>query len=271
MSGGITNKNYLVTDQGRKYFVRLGEDIPVHGVKRFNELAASRAAFEAGISPAVLHAEPGVMVLDYIEGHALTAEQVREEKNIHSIVALLKTCHHDLPRYFRGPALVFWVFQVLRDYAHTLRACGSAWVDELDALRDIALKLETDVGDIRLVFGHNDLLCGNLIDDGTRLWLIDWDYAGFNSPLFDLGGIASNNAFNAEQELYLLQCYFSDAPSDKLYRQYSAMKCASLLRETMWSMVSEHCSDIDFDFQQYTQDNLKLFHQAWQTQQSNHS
>src|SRR5467141_1208081 len=76
--GGITNKNYLVADRGQKFVVRLGEDIPIHGVMRFNELAASRAAFAAGISPEVIYAEPGVLVLRYIEGRALSPESVRD-------------------------------------------------------------------------------------------------------------------------------------------------------------------------------------------------
>lgn len=267
ISGGITNHNYLVTDRGCKYFVRLGEDIPIHGVKRFNELAASEAAHKVGISPAVLYSEAGVMVLEYIEGAALSTKDVRGEKNLSRIIDLIKTCHTDIPKVFKGPALVFWVFQVLRDYANTLRDCKSHWIDDLTKLQDHAQSLERDVGEISLVFGHNDLLSGNVIDDGRRLWLIDWDYAGFNSPLFDLGGLSSNNAFNEQHEAFLLEHYYSKTPDKTLYKQFSAMKCASLLRETLWSMVSEHHSEINFDFNKYTQDNLKQFQQAWQQHQ----
>ena len=55
------------------------------------------------------------------------------------------------------------------------------------------------MGPVDIVFGHNDLLPANFIDDGERLWLIDFDYAGFNSPLFDLGGLASNNGLDEAQ------------------------------------------------------------------------
>ncbi|MCH2298320.1 MAG: phosphotransferase, partial [SAR324 cluster bacterium] len=61
---------------------------------------------------------------------------------------------------------------------------------EMSNLITTADKLEKEVGTIDLVFGHNDLLAANFIDDGDRLWLVDWDYAGYNSPLFDLGGLA---------------------------------------------------------------------------------
>ncbi|MEE8625988.1 MAG: hypothetical protein V3T19_11660, partial [Acidiferrobacterales bacterium] len=68
LTGGITNANFIVDDAGKRYFVRVGDDIPLHGVMRFNELAASRAAYEAGISPEVIHHESGAIVMRFIEG-----------------------------------------------------------------------------------------------------------------------------------------------------------------------------------------------------------
>src|SRR3546814_3608967 len=89
-------------------------------------------------------------------------------------------------------------------------------------------------------------------------------YAGFNSPLFDLGGLASNNQLAPAQEDWMLEAYFERPVDDSLRRRYQAMKCASLLRETLWSMVSEIHSDIDFDYRAYTADNLARFQAAVQ-------
>jgi thiamine kinase-like enzyme len=158
---------------------------------------------------------------------------------------------------------VFWVFQVVRDYAGTLRDADSRLLGALPRLLEISGTLEREVGPIQLVFGHNDLLAANFIDDGRRLWLIDWDYAGFNSPLFDLGGLASNNRLDADQEVRMLTEYFGAAADAALMRRYRAMKCASLLRESMWSMVSEVHSSLDFDYIGYTDDNLARFEGAW--------
>ena len=105
----------------------------------------------------------------------------------------------------------------------------------------------------------------NFLDDGQRLWLIDWDYAGFNSPLFDLANLASNNELAPEQERYVLETYFGAPPTPELQLQYSAMKCASLLRETMWSMVSEIHSKLDFDYKAYTADYLARFERTLAT------
>ncbi len=121
LAGGITNQNFTVVDGGRRYVVRVGDDILVHGVVRANELAASRAAYLAGLSPRVVHAEPGILVLDFVEGRTFTPEDVRNPANLERLVDMVRRCHRDIPQHLRGPAAMFWVFHVVRDYAHTLR------------------------------------------------------------------------------------------------------------------------------------------------------
>jgi len=262
LGGGITNINFVVEDGSRRYFVRVGEDIPVHGLMRFNELAAARAAAAVGLSPEVVYAAPGVMVTGFVEGRTWGPEDARDPANLERIVALIRRCHREMPKHLRGPALMFWVFQVVRDYAATLRAGDSRHVAALPDLLSRAEKLEAAVGPVEIVLGHNDLLAANFIDTGTRLWLIDWDYAGFNSPLFDLANLASNNAYTPALEGDLLAAYYG-APADAaLLRRFRAMACASLLRETMWSMVSEIHSALDFDFAAYTAENLARFEHA---------
>jgi thiamine kinase-like enzyme len=263
LAGGITNQNFTVEDRGRRYVVRVGNDILVHGVVRANELAASQAAHLAGLSPRVVHAEPGVLVLDFIEGRTFTPEDVRNPANLERLVDMVRRCHHDIPQHLRGPAAMFWVFHVVRDYAHTLREANSRHAPLLPDLLARTARLETAIGPIEVVFGHNDLLAANFIDDGHRLWLLDWEYAGFNSPLFDLGGLASNSELSPEQSEQVLSLYFDKYVDDQLRRRAAAMTVASLLRETMWSMVSEIHSTVDFDYAAYTAENLRRFEAAY--------
>lgn len=263
LGGGITNVNFVVEDAGKKFVVRIGNDIPVHQVMRFNELTASRAAEASDLSPAVRHHEAGALVIDFVDGKTLGEEDVRHPDMLPRLLPLLKQCHTGIPERLRGPVLMFWVFHVIRDYGWTLEEGSSHHLSTLPSLLEAASDLERAVGKIDLVFGHNDLLPGNFIDDGQRVWLIDWDYAGFNSPLFDLGGLASNNGLSPEQEEWMLETYFEKPADDSLRRSYAAMKCASLLRETMWSMVSEIYSDLDFDYGAYTTENLSRFETAY--------
>jgi thiamine kinase-like enzyme len=265
LTGGITNQNFTVEDRGRRYVVRVGNDILVHGVVRANELAASRAAHLAGLSPGVVHAEPGILVLDFVEGGTFTPEDVRNPANLERLVDMVRRCHRDIPQYLRGPGAMFWVFHVVRDYAHTLREANSRHAPLLPDLLARVARLEAAVGPIEVVFGHNDLLAANFIDDGQRLWLVDWEYAGFNSPLFDLGGLASNSELSPAQAERALGLYFGRPVDDDLRRRAAAMTAASLLRETMWSMVSEIHSTVDFDYAAYTAENLRRFEAAYAT------
>ena len=267
LGGGITNTNFVVRDRGRRHVVRIGGDIPVHHIIRSNELAASLAAAQAGVSPAVLHHEPGVLVLDFIDGRTFTPADVREPRNFAPMIDLIRRCHRLIPNHFRGPAAIFWVFHVLRDYAHRLTEEGSSHAPILPRLIAEAAVLEAQVGPVDIVFGHNDLLAANLMDDGERLWLVDWDYAGFNSPLFDLGGLASNSELSPDAAQTLLELYFERPVDDDLRRRAAAMTAASLLRETMWSMISEIHSSLDFDYAAYTTENLARYEAAYRLAQ----
>ena len=265
LDGGITNVNFKVRDGARTVVVRIGSDIPVHHVLRFNELAASRAAHAAGISPAVLHHEPGVLVIDWVDGHTLTAAAVRAPAMLARVLALIARSHRDLPGHLRGASLAFHPFHIIRDYAATLRDGHSPHAHSLPALLRTAHRLEQAVGPDTLVYGHNDLLPANILDDGRRLWLIDWDYAGWSSPLFDLGGLAANNQLAPGQEHWLLEAYFQSPATPALLHRYHAMKATAALRETLWSMVSERHSDLPVDFAAYTRANLAAFHAALET------
>jgi thiamine kinase-like enzyme len=265
LSGGLTNHNYLVTESARRRFVvRQGRDIPLHGIMRFNELAAARAAFSAGVGPEVVHAGSGFMVSRFVAGTVLTPELIRAGPMLGRVSALLQRCHRDMPRYFQGPALIFWVFQVIRGYLVQLESAPDRNpIASLKGLGAAARRLEAAVGPVSIAFGHNDLLAANFIDDGDRLWLIDWDYGGFNSPLFDLANLASNNQFSSELEQLLLETYFEGAVNADIRRGFDAMLCASLLRETLWAVVSGLSSTINFDYRKYAEDYRQRFELQW--------
>lgn len=263
LGGGITNINFVVQDAARKAVVRIGDDIPVHQIMRFNELAASRAAARAGVSPEVIYHEAGALVIEFVEGRTMEAEDLRQDHLLEQALDLVRRAHRTMPQHFRGATILFWVFQVLRDYSNTLREGNSRYLSLLPELLLEAGALEVAFGPAELVFGHNDLLPANFIHDGTRMWLIDWDYAGFNSPFFDLGGLAANNGLSEVQEGRMLERYFDRAPDALMWRRYRAMKAAAALRETLWSMVSEIHSELEFDFAAYTVANLSTYRASY--------
>ncbi len=238
LKGGLSNVSFRVLEEGgRKAVARVGEDFPFHHVSRAREAATSRAAHAAGLSPRVIHDEPGVMVLEFIDGRTYGEADVRD--NVAACADLLKRCHRDLARHVRGPAQIFWVFHVLRDYAATLEKAGHRNRPLLAEWMKAAERLEAAQMPLPIVFGHHDLLPTNFLDDGRRLWLIDWEYGGFGTAMFDLANIAANGSFGPAEEDTLLAAYFGGALDAVVRRSFEAMKAASALREAMWAMVSE--------------------------------
>ena len=261
LEGGITNLNFLISDSGSKSVVRLGSDIPEHLVYRSNEIIVSEAAYQIGVSPKLIYNEPGVLVLEFIESKTLEPKTVRE--NLNKIVPIIRKIHEEIPNKLSGQPQIFWVFYVIKYYSNYLLNNNSSHISLIPSLLKKAEKLEKLSSPREIVFGHNDLLAANFLDDGSKIWVVDWEYGGFNDPLFDIGGLSSNNDLDENLENEVLEMYFKEKPSKDLIIKYNAMKTASLLRETMWSMVSEITSKIEFNYAEYTSDNLKKFEESF--------
>ena len=269
LRGGISNKSFLVTDASGKHVVRFGKDYPFHHVSREREFMTARAAHAAGFGPKVRYTKPGVMVTTFLGARTYSADDVRENRE--RIATLIRSFHVEMPRHISGPGFMFWVFHVIRDYACTLEADGSRVTTELPGYLELADEFERAQTPLPVIFGHNDLLPANFLDDGTRLWLIDYEYAGFNTAMFDLANAASNAGLSEDESEELLTVYFGREPDTEIRRSHAAMQCASLLREAMWSMVSElHMYTPGVDYVAYTEENLSRLAEALETYRTIH-
>ncbi len=258
LSGGVSNVSFKATDETGQFVVRFGESYPFHQVDRAREAVASRTAFEIGLSPEVVLAGDGVLVLKFIEGRTFGEADVRG--NVERCIELVSKCHRDMKRKISGQGAIFWVFQILRDYCHTLVAAKHRLAHRVAAWSGIVDQLEDAQVPMPIVFGHHDLLPANFIDDGTRLWLIDWEYAAFGTALFDLANLSSNNSFDEKLDDVVLHTYFGKAPTLDLWRAFEAMKVASALREALWGMVSElHLNAPGVDYDDYAKTYLARF------------
>jgi len=258
LTGGLTNLSYVVEDAGEKFVVRCGDDIPVHHVFRDRERAASVAAHAAGLSPEVVHTEPGLLVMRFIDGRTFTEADLRA--NIQHLAPLLRKCHREVGQHLAGPPSFFSVFHVIRDYGRTIVAAGSPFAAGVPRYLEANRALEAAQAPMPIIFGHHDLLPGNVMDDGKRLWLIDWEYGGFGTAMFDLANLSANGAFGEAEDTALLDAYFEGKVSADLRRSFQAMKAASALREAMWAMVSDaHLKIPGADYKAHARDYLGRF------------
>jgi thiamine kinase-like enzyme len=250
LDGGITNRNYRVRLGGRDCVVRLpGKDTDLLGIDREAERAATAAAASVGVGPDVIAFEPerGCLVTGFIEARPVPPEELRTRSG--EVAAALKAIH-------AGPLLpaAFSPFQRTRDYERTARERGGTIPAAYPEVRAIADEIEAALP-YEPVPCHNDLLTANFLDDGERLRILDWEYAGMGDPLFDLANLAANNEFAEPDEERLLAAYFG-AARPELLAGLRLMRLMAAFWEAMWAVVQSAVSELDFDFAGYAAEHL---------------
>lgn len=270
LTGGLSNESWKVTDAVGAHVVRFGEDFPFHHVSRAAEVMAARAAHRAGFAPEVEYAGPGVMVSRFLEARTWSEADLAADPE--RVGRFLREFHSRMPGEVSGPGAIFWVFHVIRDYARTLAAARSRFAADLPRFVAIARATEAAQVPLPIVFGHHDLLPANFLEDREgRLWLIDYEYAGFGTAMFDLAGAASNAGMDRAGAQALLAAYFGQEPAGATLRAFDAMCCASLLREAMWAMVSEiHIAAPGADYDAHARDYLGRLRTELDEYQANH-
>jgi thiamine kinase-like enzyme len=191
LDGGLTNRNFLVRERGARFVVRISGDSAVHDIDRAAELAASRAAEQAGLGPAVIHAEPGALVLAHVTGRTLAPPDLAETPTLMAAIDLLRRVGDAMPRFYTGPARDRRPVCVLAAYRRALAAAPAPW-RQAAAAHEPAIARLAALPAPPPVFVHGDIHAGNLIDDGTRLWLVDWEYAGMGVAGHDLASLVAN-------------------------------------------------------------------------------
>ncbi len=254
LSGGLSNEIWKVTDEAGAHVVRFGADYPFHFVDRAREAMSARAAHALGLAPAVEHAAPGVMVTAWVEGRTWAAEDVRAAPE--AVAALLRDFHAGMPAEVSGPAYIFWPFHIIRDYARQI--AGSKHARHAPRFLALAAELEAAQVPMPIVYGHHDLLPANFIGDGERPLLIDFEYAGYGTAMFDLAGAAANVEMAEDEAERLVSAYLGHAPDRAFRRAFAAMQCVALVREAMWAMVSEmNLTTEGVDFDAYAAENVE--------------
>jgi thiamine kinase-like enzyme len=270
LRGGLSNESWLVTDDAGRHVARVGRDFPFHHVFRDNEIMAARAAHRLGFAPMVEYAVPGVMVSTYLAAKTYGPADVR--KAALQIATLIRRFHHEMPMEVSGPARLFLPFHIIRDYGRTILGGESPFHEMVEGLVKIGNRLEQTQIPMPVIYSHNDLLPANFLEtEDGKLWLIDFEYSAFSTPLFDLAGTASNAGMTEDEAESFVAAYFDQTPDAACLRAFDAMQVASLLRETMWSMVSHmHLSAPGADYEAYARQNLSAYENALDRFQTKH-
>ena len=244
---GLTNTNFRVEVDGRPYFVRIpGADTELLAVDRGNEIHNTIAAAEAGVAPRVSQTVPAwdVFVLEWLDARTMSNDTLRADGMPSRIAAALRQLHAG-PR-FRDD------FDMVRVSERYMALVDERSIEIPAGYREhLALipRIEAALAVHRpaTVPCHNDLLAENYLDDGDRLWLVDWEYSGNNDPAFELGNTAQELGFDDAQVEELCAAYFGDASPARLARMRLQM-IMSDVGWTLWAAIQARISTIDYDF-----------------------
>jgi thiamine kinase-like enzyme len=252
LDGGITNRNYKVPFGDHDFVVRVpGKDTGLLGIDREAECEANKVAAELGVAPplVLMLDQPQVIVTRFIEAEGMSEEDLREPDAIRKVAGALRTVHDS----GRELASRFDSFRIVEQYADTARQRGVTPPAEYDDALSRAHTVERTLrgAEHRPVPCHNDLLAANFLNDGTRIQIVDWEYAGMGDRYFDLGNFAVNNEFDEDRESALLESYFGEPADSRRRATLQLMRFMSDFREAMWGVVQSGISELDFDFEDY--------------------
>jgi len=260
LAGGITNQNYLLrtaekTREGGEAFVLRLAGIGTErlGIDREREYAAAKTAARCGAGcEAIAHLpEHRALVVRYAPGAALAPGNLERPEVMARAVDTLRLFHggDEVPGRFSP-------FRAVSDYLGLARAQGVAVPPEVDALQARLATMEAEPAASELRPCHNDLLPANLIDDGERVRLIDWEYAAMGEVWFDLGNLAENNELSEAAERVLLELYTGGPRAEDIAR-LRRMRFASAMREAAWGFAQVAISTLEFDFEGYARRHLE--------------
>ncbi len=247
LSGGLTNSNFKVEVDGVPYFVRVpGVSTELLAVNRENEYHNSKAAYDAGVGPNVLYYLPEycVMVLEFLSGKTMSKDSLNQPGMPTRMGQAIKKLHS-------GPRFVtdFNMFRLTEYYLqksneHDIKI-PDGYLDRMPMIETIEQAMSAK--SLEIVPCNNDLLAENYIDDGNRLWLIDYEYSGNNDPTFELGNTCQEMQFSNSQISEVCAAYFGEATNDKIAR----MKLNMIMSDVgwgLWAAIQAKISTIDFDF-----------------------
>jgi thiamine kinase-like enzyme len=247
LSGGLTNTNYLVEAGEHRYVVRIpGASTELLAVDRANERYNAAAAATTGVSPRIVDVleDVDVMVIEFVDGTTMSARALRTPAQARRIAASLRRLHAG-PRFRQD----FDMFRLTEFYLDVCARHDVRVPDGFEDHREDVARIESALSARQLptLPCHNDLLAENYIDDGSQLWIVDFEYSGNNDPTFELGDTAQECAFDADQRATLCEAYFGEATPALLAR----MELQAVMADvgwTLWAAIQAKISSIDFDF-----------------------
>jgi thiamine kinase-like enzyme len=247
LPGGLTNRNVKVTTPDAVYVARCTDTARnLLAIDRDAEYYNSVAAEQAGVGAPVIDYRPdlGILLLGYLNGKTLCNDDFQRPEVVAKVAAGCRALHGG-PR-FRSR---FDMFERQSSYLKTVQDHGFKiphdYLEYAETFGEIQDALTAT--DQTTVPCNNDLLAGNFIEDGARVWLIDYEYSGNNDPCFELGNIWSECGLSTDQLGELVTSYYGQRLRHKIARAH-LQGIVAKYGWTLWGCIQSGSSALEFDF-----------------------
>jgi thiamine kinase-like enzyme len=247
LPGGLTNRNYKVVTPDGTFVARLSSGgSELLSIDRDCEYRNSVIAAAAGAGAPVVEYRPQdhMLVVGYLEGRTLSSADVAAPGNIPRIAQACRLLHSG-GRFVND----FDMFDIQRRYLSVARSRGfriPAGYDDLLPQFSAAEKALAVRGE-GTVPCNNDLLAANFIDDGDRIWLIDYELSGNNDACFELGNIGAESHLSRDALADLVTAYYGRVRRSRIARA-RLLGLVGMYGWTLWGAIQNGASPIDFDF-----------------------
>jgi thiamine kinase-like enzyme len=249
---GLTNVNHLVAVGDDRYVLRIPGEGTSEYINRVDEEVAARSAAAAGVNADVIFFDPsdGLMVTRFIDGAAtMNAEQFKDLAAVGRAGRAFYQLHTTAQRF----ATDFALFPMIDEYKALLASKGATLPDGYDDVQrqSSVIRAALEAAPAPLAPCHCDPLCENFLDTGDRMFIIDYEYAGNNDPMWDLGDLSVEGEFTAEQDEALLRAYFGHEPPNDQRGRMVAYKALCDLLWTLWGVIQHVNANPADDFWAY--------------------
>ncbi|MBI3998838.1 MAG: phosphotransferase [Armatimonadetes bacterium] len=261
LPGGITNISYLVDVDGEAFVVRIAaRNGDLLGIDRRREHQCVTAASQTGVAPEVIYslADEGILVTRFIRGRRPSPEEMARPEMMERVVRSMR-------RYHAGPMFEgsFSPFETIVEYQRVAHQFGAPLPQDIDPIQARIREIEAALrrGQTLVRPCHNDLWGPNLIDDGSQVRIVDWEYAGMGDVCFDLANFAIHSTASDDQDEVLLQAYFGEV-SDAVLARLKLLKIVAEFREALWYLVALNVSSNTSGFTRHAETHFDRCRQA---------
>ncbi len=243
--GGMTNKNYKVTINNEHFVLRVPGNGTEEMINRKNEMQNSLYAHEVGLDAELIYfnKETGIKVSRFIENaETLSPDSAKRHTNMKLTVSILKKLHSST----KLMSTKFDIYNEIEKYHSLVVKYGATHYEDYETTRKRVYELRDllETLDVTLTPCHNDLVAENLIKSGEdKMYLIDWEYAGMNDPMWDLAAHIIECAFSEEDEIRFLNLYFNGNPEEKYIKRILINKIFQDFLWSIWTSVKEAKGD----------------------------